>query len=78
MNSPKRITTFLLLLLPLCFVGSASAQEAGTYDDLLDLFSAAGAPLPDEGVQVLNMREQSAEDVCTALLGAPCAREASE
>ena len=31
------------------------------------LFHAAGAPLPKEGVEVLNMREQSADDVMKAL-----------
>lgn len=33
------------------------------------LFSAAEAPLPDEGVQVLNMRTQSGDEVAAALLG---------
>ena len=32
------------------------------------LFHAAGTPLPKEGVEVLNMREQKADDVCAALL----------
>lgn len=32
------------------------------------LFAAAGAPLPDEGVQVLNMRTDSADAVAAALL----------
>ena len=31
------------------------------------LFHGAGAPLPKEGVEVLNMREQSADDVMKAL-----------
>ena len=31
------------------------------------LFHAAGAPLPKEGVEVLNMREQSADDVMRSL-----------
>ncbi len=34
------------------------------------LFAAAGAPLPDEGVEVLNMREQPAEAVLHSILGA--------
>jgi hypothetical protein len=34
------------------------------------LFSAAGVPLPDEGVEVLNMREQTAETVLHSILGA--------
>ena len=32
------------------------------------LFHAAGTPLPDEGIEVLNMRESSAEDVIKELL----------
>ena len=32
------------------------------------LFHAAGTPLPDEGIEVLNMREDSAEDVVKELL----------
>ena len=35
------------------------------------LFHAAGAPLPKEGVEVLNMREQTADAVAGALLGGP-------
>ena len=31
------------------------------------LFHAAGAPLPKEGVEILNMREQSADDVMRGL-----------
>ncbi len=31
------------------------------------LFHAAGAPLPKEGVEILNMREQSEDDVMRAL-----------
>ena len=31
------------------------------------LFHAAGAPLPKEGVEVLNMREQSADDIMQSL-----------
>ena len=33
------------------------------------LFSAAGAPLPAEGVTVLNMREQNAGDIVQTILG---------
>jgi len=33
------------------------------------LFHAAGAPLPKEGVEVLNMREQTADAVAVALFG---------
>ena len=32
------------------------------------LFHAAGTPLPDEGIEVLNMREDSAEQIVTELL----------
>jgi hypothetical protein len=35
------------------------------------LFHAAGAPLPKEGVEVLNMREQTADAVVGALFAAP-------
>jgi hypothetical protein len=35
------------------------------------LFHAAGTPLPKDGVEVLNMREQPAEAVAGALLAAP-------
>ncbi|MHC5064092.1 MAG: hypothetical protein ACYTG5_08965 [Planctomycetota bacterium] len=38
------------------------------------LFHAAGAPLAKEGVEVLNMREDSAEDVLTGLLGESSAK----
>jgi len=31
------------------------------------LFHAAGAPLPKDGVEILNMREQSVDDVMKAL-----------
>ena len=33
------------------------------------LFSACGAPLPAEGVEILNMRTETAEDVVQSLLG---------
>jgi hypothetical protein len=35
------------------------------------LFHAAGVPLPKEGVEVLNMREQTAEAVAGALFAGP-------
>ncbi|HLY07995.1 MAG TPA: hypothetical protein VKW04_01700 [Planctomycetota bacterium] len=41
------------------------------------LFHAAGAPLPKEGVEVLNMREQSSDAVVTALFAAPGKQAAS-
>jgi hypothetical protein len=34
------------------------------------LFSAAGAPLPDDGVRILNMRTQTAEEITAAVLPA--------
>ena len=40
------------------------------------LFHAAGAPLPDEGVEVVNMRTATAEDAVTAML-APAKAEAA-
>jgi heterodisulfide reductase subunit A-like polyferredoxin len=33
------------------------------------LFAAAGTPLPDQGVEVLNMREQSAAAIVHSILG---------
>lgn len=33
------------------------------------LFAAGGAKLADEGVEVLNMRTESPEDVCSRILG---------
>jgi hypothetical protein len=41
------------------------------------LFSAAGAPLPKEGVDVLNMRVDPADKVVYAILGDGFKREAS-
>lgn len=35
------------------------------------LFNAAGAPLPAEGVRILNMRVESADAVVSQLLGEP-------
>jgi heterodisulfide reductase subunit A-like polyferredoxin len=40
------------------------------------LFHAAGTPLPKEGVEVLNMREQTAEAVVGALFAAPAEKAA--
>jgi hypothetical protein len=31
------------------------------------LFSSAGAPLPEQGIQILNMRTESAEVIAAAL-----------
>ena len=40
------------------------------------LFHAAGSPLPESGVEVLNMREDSADDVVAGLLPAGTEAEA--
>jgi hypothetical protein len=42
------------------------------------LFNAADAPLPADGVEICNMRTETAEQVVDALLGAPQAAPASE
>lgn len=39
------------------------------------LFSAAGAPLPEAGVEVVNMRTEPAENVVEAVLGPGFARK---
>jgi len=41
------------------------------------LFSAAGAPLPEQGVRILNMRIDTAERVTAALLDAPAGAKVS-
>ena len=38
------------------------------------LFAAAGAPLPEEGVEILNMRTETADAVCGAILGPDAGR----
>jgi hypothetical protein len=51
-------------------VESGSVRIAACYPRAVKwLFHAAGAPLPPEGVEVLNMREQSADQVAQRLLG---------
>jgi hypothetical protein len=35
------------------------------------LFHAAGTPLPETGVEILNMREQDPDEVAARLLGRP-------
>lgn len=50
--------------------GDGNVKIAACYPRAVKwLFSAAGAPLPAEGVEVLNMRVESAEAVTAALLG---------
>jgi hypothetical protein len=52
-------------------VDEGSLQIAACYPRAVRwLFSAAGVPLPDEGVEVLNMREQTADAVLYSILGA--------
>jgi hypothetical protein len=40
------------------------------------LFSAAGAPLPEQGIEILNMRVESADQVASAIL-APAGEESA-
>lgn len=35
------------------------------------LFASAGAPLPEQGVQILNMRTEPAETIASALIAGP-------
>ena len=50
---------------------SGALQIAACYPRAVKwLFSAAGAPLPETGVEILNMREQPAEAVLHSILGA--------
>lgn len=49
-------------------VESGAVRIAACYPRAVKwLFHAAGAPLPASGVEVLNMREQSADDVVRAI-----------
>lgn len=52
-------------------VSGGSLRIAACYPRAVKwLFSAAGAALPDGGVEILNMREQPAEAVLHSILGA--------
>ena len=52
--------------------GSGSLKIAACYERAVRwLFHAAKSPLPAEGVEILNMREESAEAVVQKLLGRP-------
>lgn len=52
---------------------SSEVRIAACYERAVRwLFHAARQPLPEEGVEILNMREDSAENITRALL-APCA-----
>lgn len=42
------------------------------------LFHSARQPLPESGIEILNMREQSAETVVQALMAPPCSGCGSE
>ena len=49
--------------------GSGATAIAACYPRAVKwLFHAAGTPLPDDGVEILNMREQSADEVVSQLL----------
>jgi hypothetical protein len=51
--------------------GGGAVQIVACYPRAVKwLFAAAGAPLPDEGVEVLNMREHSAAMIVQSILGA--------
>ena len=53
------------------YAGCGNIRIAACYPRAVKwLFSAAGAPLPAEGVEVVNMREQPADAVLQSLLGA--------
>jgi len=59
-------------------VESGSVRIAACYPRAVRwLFHAAGTPLPKEGVEVLNMREQTAEAVVGALFAEPGAEAPS-
>jgi len=50
------------------FAGCGKLKIAACYPRAVKwLFHGAGFPLPDEGIEVLNMREQEAADVLEAL-----------
>ena len=52
-------------------VGSGGVQIAACYPRAVKwLFAAAGSPLPEQGVEVLNMREQPADAILYSILGA--------
>ncbi len=51
-------------------IGNGPLKIAACYPRAVKwLFSAAGAPLPEQGVEILNMREQSPEEVIAGLTG---------
>lgn len=52
-------------------VDGGAVQIAACYPRAVKwLFAAADSPLPDHGVEVLNMREQSADAILHSILGA--------
>lgn len=58
------------------FVAGADVKIAACYPRAVTwLFNAAGAPLPETGVEVVNMRTESAENVVEAVLGPGFARK---
>lgn len=51
------------------FAGSAPLRIAACYPRVVKgLFTQCGAALPEEGVEILNMRTQTAEEVADAML----------
>ena len=59
--------------------GSGPVRIAACYPRAVKwLFHGAGTPLPSEGVEVLNMREQTAEEVADALLPTPGSRTSGD
>ncbi|MBI4606716.1 MAG: hypothetical protein HY721_32535 [Planctomycetes bacterium] len=59
--------------------GSGATRIAACYPRAVKwLFHAAGAPLPAEGVEILNMRTQSAGEVLERLVPPPAAGDGEE
>lgn len=51
------------------FAESGAVRIAACYPRAVHgLFTAAGAPLPKEGIEIINMRTASVDDVVSALL----------
>ncbi len=60
------------------FAGSAPLKIAACYPRVVQgLFTQCGAKLPDQGVDILNMRVRSAEQIATEMLGADKASDAA-
>jgi len=51
------------------FAGATPLKIAACFPRVVKgLFTQCGAPLPDEGVEILNMRTQSADEIADAML----------